>query len=96
MTSPNGKTLLTETIVSEVKKFLKDYKPLPAKSSERKGMLSLRDIAGIVGIGYSSVRMIWKGKHDKAVPVKEGLFDMSEHQDWIVGGKIENHDRWRK
>lgn len=88
---------MTEAKILEVKQLLKNYKPLPAKISERNGALSLRDIASIVGASFYSVWKIWDSTRERRVlnvtHVDNEYFDLAEHDDWIVGGKIDQRDR---
>ena len=79
---------------------MKDWRTLPrtvsplqiVKANKLLHTNSIRAVSRIVGISYFSTWKISKGYYYKKdlpkVASKRNMFDVSLHQDWIVGGRI--------
>jgi len=96
MRGKNGICKLTDRKIKQVKEMLKSWVPL--QGGLNRGEISLRVIAQRTGLSYKSVWLIRKGIYDVNEPLKPGVrndqryFDYTEHDDWIVGGKINRND----
>jgi len=63
---------------------------------ERLGKDTLREISRAMGLSFTTVWHIKNGKYDTNEPLqpkvkksRAKMFNMDEHQDWVVGGIIE-------